>query len=126
VGSTPFHSSTFSNGFRHFFRKIFGMKILFVCGQGRHRSRTAAELFKDTHETKYAGIFSEDNPVTLAQIEWADLIVVMEDEHRIMLGRKFPAGYLKKRIVSLGISDAYAYNDAELKDILKRKMKDIL
>lgn len=98
------------------------MRVLFICNQGMHRSRTAAELFKDTFETKYAGIYSEKNPVTLNVIEWADLIVVMEDEQRIELSRRFPKQYLKKKIISLGVADEYGYNSPELRKELQRKM----
>jgi len=100
------------------------MKILFVCGLGKHRSKTAAELFKDRYETKYAGVFSRDNPVTLELLEWADVVVTMEDEHRIEILRKFPKR--AKRIVTLHVSDVFGLNDPELKAILEPKLQEAL
>ena len=97
------------------------MKVLFICNQGRHRSRTAAELFAKEFATKYAGLFSEERPVTLELLDWADFIVVMEDEQRLELSKRFPVRYLKKRIISLGVSDEYGYNDPELREILSLK-----
>ena len=98
------------------------MKILFVCNFGEHRSPTAAKMFKEEHETKSAGIFK--NTVTEEQIEWADLVVVMEDEQKLEILKRFPG--TKKRTVSLGITDVYGFDDPKLKKIIAEKMKAIL
>ncbi len=97
------------------------MNVLFVCNQGQNRSRTAAEFFKDRFNTKSVGIYST-NPVTEKQLEWADTIIVMEDHQRTEIGKRFPKQYLKKRILSLGISDVYYYNQPELIELLKTKI----
>jgi len=99
------------------------MNILFICNQGRHRSRTAADLFRKTHFTDYAGLYSE-KPMTKDQLEWADLIVVMEDVQRAELGRRFPAQYLSKRIVCLDIPDTFSYGDPRLVEMLQEGMED--
>ena len=57
------------------------MKILFICNQNKHRSKTAEDIFKDSFEVKSAGLYTE-HPVTQERISWADLIVVMEDDQR--------------------------------------------
>lgn len=100
------------------------MKVLFICNQNQNRSKTAEELFKDKFETKSAGLFNE-KPVTEKEINWSDVVVVMEEEHREELAKRFPKLYMKKRIVSLNIPDIYYYNDPELIKILKEKIKDI-
>ena len=108
-----------------FFKSIYIMKILFVCNQGRNRSKTAAYLFKDRFETKYAGLFSE-NPVDIQALEWADLVVVMEDFQREEIGKRFPSIYLKKKIIFFNIKDFYNFNDFELIKLLESKMEELV
>ena len=100
------------------------MKVLFICNQNRHRSKTAENLFKDRFETQSAGLFNE-NPVTENQIKWADTIVVMEDFQKTEIANRFPKQYIKKRILSLSIPDMYQYNQPELISILKYKVKEL-
>ncbi|MBI5065539.1 phosphotyrosine protein phosphatase [Candidatus Woesearchaeota archaeon] len=99
-------------------------KVLFICNQNKHRSKTAEELFKDKFSTKSAGLFN--NPVTEKQISWADLVVVMEDFQREEIAKRFPKQYLQKQIISLNIPDFYQYNQPELIKILKEKTEDLL
>lgn len=100
------------------------MKVLFICNQNQNRSKTAEELFKNKFEVKSAGLYNE-KPVTKSQLEWADIIVVMEDEQRKELGKRFPTPYLKKRIISLNIPDVYSYGQPQLINILKSKMSEL-
>ena len=95
------------------------MNKLFVCNQGRHRSRTAAELFSG----RYAGIYSEESPVTDELISWADMVLVMEDAQRSWIGENFPKQCMAKKIVSLDIPDVYQYRQEELVQLLKKKIK---
>lgn len=99
-------------------------KILFICNQNQHRSKTAEELFRGEFETRSAGLYN-GQPVTAATLEWADLVVVMEDEQRVELSRRFPKQYLQKQIISLGIEDVYRYGQEELIQQLKRKMAEL-
>ena len=101
------------------------MKVLFICNQNQNRSKTAEELFKDRFETRSAGLYN-DTPVTEKELEWADLIIVMEDMQQIELGRRFPGECLKKQIISLGIPDIFRHDQPELKDLLKFKINEIL
>lgn len=82
-------------------------------------------MFKDRFETKSAGLFNE-NPVDKKQINWADLIVVMEEDQRKEIGKRFPEEYLDKRIVSLDIPDIFSFNQPELKNTLKEKIKKVI
>jgi predicted protein tyrosine phosphatase len=100
------------------------MNVLFICNQNQNRSRTAEELFKDKFPTKSAGLYNE-KPVTEDQLFWADLVVVMEDEQRTELSRRFPQQYLQKRILSLDIPDIYGYNQPELISALKSKVEGL-
>jgi predicted protein tyrosine phosphatase len=78
------------------------MHVLFLCNEGGNRSRTAAEIFSERFTTASAGLYS-DRPITERQLSQADLIIVMEEQHRTELARRFPAMYLHKRILVLGI-----------------------
>ena len=100
------------------------MNILFICNQNMYRSKTAEDLFKGVLSVKSAGLYN--NPVTADQLEWADLVLVMEEEQRIEVGKRFPKQYLKKRILSLDIPDIYCYNQPELIELLKKKTEAIL
>ena len=100
------------------------MKVLFICNQNENRSKTAEELFKGVFKTKSAGLFNE-KPVTEKQLSWADLIVVMEDFQREEIAKRFPRQYIKKKILSLDIPDAYYYNDPELVSLLNSKIKEL-
>ncbi|TAL52231.1 MAG: phosphotyrosine protein phosphatase [Nanoarchaeota archaeon] len=97
------------------------MKVLFICNQNKHRSKTAEEFFKDKFETKSAGLYSE-KPVNNKQIEWADVVLVMEEEQRAELAKRFPKEYMKKKIISLNVPDIYRYNQPELILSLKSKI----
>ena len=101
------------------------MKILFVCNQGMHRSKTAEELFKDKFETRSKGLYSEV-PVAEDDLEWADVVVVMEDFQRTELGKRFPETYLKKQVISLDIPDMFHHNQPELIDLLENRLKEHL
>lgn len=100
------------------------MKVLFICNQNMHRSKTAEALFKYKFDTKSAGLYN--NSVSKAQLEWADIIMVMDDEQRSELAKRFPNQYMKKRILSLNVSDVYRYNQPELICILKNKVNKLL
>jgi predicted protein tyrosine phosphatase len=91
---------------------------LFICNQAKHRSKTAFELFGGD----YAGIYSEHNPLKKYQLEWADILFVMEEEQRIFIGEHFPKEYLLKQIINLNIPDIYDYNTPELKIQLRNSL----
>lgn len=101
------------------------MKVLFICNQNENRSKTAEELFKGRFTTLSAGLYNE-RPITEKQIEWADLVVVMEDSQRTELAKRFPKLYMQKRIVSLDIPDVYKYQQPELVELLKSKVPEVL
>jgi len=100
------------------------MRILFICNQGMHRSRTAAELFHDQFETSAKGVY--ENLVSENDMATADLIVVMEEHQRKKLAELFPKEYLKKRIICWNVPDIYSYNQPALIPVLKEKMEEII
>ncbi len=99
-------------------------KVLFICNQNENRSKTAEEIFKDKFITKSAGIYNE-RPVTQKELSWADIVIVMEDQQRKEISRRFPKEYMGKKILSLNIPDVYYYNQPELVNVLKTKVNEI-
>lgn len=102
--------------------KMVKKKVLFICNQNQNRSKTAEELFKDIFNTKSAGLFNS-HPLTEYTLKWADMIFVMEDNQRSEIAKRFPKQYMQKQIISLNIPDVYNYNQTELINILKEKVK---
>ena len=100
------------------------MKILFICNQNQNRSKTADEFVKDQFKTKSAGLYNQ-KPVTKKQLSWADTIVVMEDEQRSEIAKRYPKLYIQKKILSLEIPDVYYYNQDSLIKILNKKIKEL-
>ena len=103
-----------------------GLKtILFVCSQNRLRSPTAELVFADYPglEVSSAGTNHDaENPLTAEQVQWADLIVVMERQHRTKLQRHFRAALRGQRIICLDIPDDYAFMEPDLVELLRTRM----
>ena len=99
-------------------------RILFLCSQNKLRSPTAEAVFSEhpSVDVDSAGLNNDaDVPLSVEQIEWADLILVMEKAHRSRLNRKFSKALGGKRIVVLNIPDDYDYMDPALIDLLKQR-----
>lgn len=97
------------------------MNVLFICSQNRLRSPTAEQVFAHWPgvETASAGLNrGADNPVTAELIAWAQIIFVMERQHRSKLAGKFRAHLNGKRVVCLEIPDEFDYMDPGLVRIL--------
>jgi len=98
------------------------MKVLFICSLNIMRSPTAEAVFSEYPgiEASSAGTSADaDNPVSADQIEWADVVVAMEEVHRLRLRKRFPDQLKGKKIVVLGIPDEYGYMNPELIDLLR-------
>ncbi len=98
-------------------------KVLFVCGWNIDRSTTAEDLFKDKKgfEVKSAGTRpGARSRVSKELIDWADMIFVMEQEHRENLELISPQA--AKKIIVLNIEDNYKRGDPRLIEILKEKL----
>ena len=100
------------------------MRALFLCSRNKLRSPTAEFIFADHPgvETDSAGL-AKDAEVRLSdeQIEWADLIFVMESIHRSRLNQNYSRTLKGKKIVVLGIPDNYEFMDEDLIALLKQR-----
>ncbi len=90
---------------------------LFICSRNRLRSPTAEQVFATWPgvETDSAGL-DNDAIVQLSpeQIEWADIVFVMEPAHRSRLNKRFRRHLNGKRVICLGIPDQYQLMAPEL------------
>lgn len=92
-------------------------RVLFICGKGRARSPTAAQIFSGHNgcSTDFGGISRDaDDALSADQIEWADMIFVMEQRHRTRLGDAFGRLLDGKRIINLGVRDRYSFMEPAL------------
>ena len=104
-------------------------KILFVCSRNKWRSPTAEFVFSQYDEFETASAGTNDDAeyiITNEDIEWADIIFVMEDKHRKKLTKNFGKLIGKTKIISLNIPDNYQYMSPDLIALLKSKCKKYL
>jgi predicted protein tyrosine phosphatase len=102
------------------------MKVLFICSANKLRSPTAEAVFSryEGIEASSAGVNVDAKTTVSADlVEWADVVVTMEQHHASFLQERF--GYLlrRRRVAVLGIPDHYQYMDPELVRLLKEKVE---
>ena len=105
------------------------MKALFICSANKDRSPTAEEIFADREgvETDSAGLNNDAaTPLSGDQLDWADIVVVMEKAHRARLSKRFGTHLKGKRVVCLDIPDNYLYRDPELIRLLESRAERFL
>jgi predicted protein tyrosine phosphatase len=98
--------------------------VLFVCSANKLRSPTAEQVFSTWPgvETDSAGLNrGATTQLSSEQIEWADIIFVMEKTHRSKLAKNFRAHLNGKRVICLEIPDNYEFMDPALVRILETK-----
>ena len=104
-------------------------KVLFICSQNWHRSKTAETIFskKKDVEVKSAGTNSfAETPLSKELLVWADIIFVMETHHKEYIMQAFSEAIKEKQIVVLDVADRYRYMDPVLIQILKSKVARFL
>jgi len=99
-------------------------RILFICAKNKLRSPTAEHVFASYPDvdTDSAGVNHDaEVPVSVEQLHWADVIVVMESRHQAKLRRGFGQALKGKRVVCLDIPDNFEYMDPKLVDLLSQR-----
>jgi predicted protein tyrosine phosphatase len=99
-------------------------RALFICSRNRLRSPTAEQLFAAWPgvESDSAGLAPDaEVPLSAEQLQWAELIFVMERMHQRRLQQRFAPWLKGKRVICLGIADDYQYMQPELVELLERK-----
>lgn len=91
--------------------------LLFICSKNQWRSPTAETLYRqhEQYNARSAGTSPKARKtVSAADINWADVIFVMEDKHKSRLKAQFNRLLAHKTLIVLDIPDEYQYNDPEL------------
>ena len=99
--------------------------VLFVCSQNRLRSPTAEQIYahRADLEVDSAGTNHDaENPLSHALVAWADVIVVMEKQHRAKVQRRFRKHLHGKRLICLDIPDNYGFMDPALVELLQARL----
>lgn len=102
---------------------------LFICSRNRLRSPTAEQVFSTwpNVETDSAGLAADaDIPLSPEQLDWADIIFVMEKSHRKKLSMQFRKHLHGKRVICLDIPDDFDFMDPTLVDLLEKRVAAFL
>jgi predicted protein tyrosine phosphatase len=105
------------------------VNVLFVCSRNQWRSPTAERMFKGhpVIVARSAGTsLSARHRISHADIDWADVIMVMEDKHRQRIVAEYARLVEHTPIHVLDIPDEYRYMDPELIDILEQTVEPLL
>jgi len=102
--------------------------FLFICSRNQWRSPTAERVFKQQgYNTRSAGTSPKArNTVSVADIRWADIILVMEKKHKNRLMAQFPRLLTHKPLYILDIPDDYRFMDGALIEELEMAMEPYL
>jgi predicted protein tyrosine phosphatase len=103
------------------------LNILFVCSKNKWRSPTAETVYRNHKRlnVRSAGTSaSARKRISEKDINWADLIIVMENEHKKRLISQYNNHKLPQIFV-LDIPDEYQYMDSELISNIKNSVEDI-
>ncbi|MES2462668.1 MAG: hypothetical protein V4671_18965 [Armatimonadota bacterium] len=105
------------------------LNVLFVCSMNKWRSPTAEHLYAKHPllACRSAGTSSKArHPLTVADIRWADLIVVMEAKHKNRMLAEFRDELQFKEMQVLELEDRYQYMDPELVEVLRAALDPLL
>lgn len=101
-------------------------RALFICGKARMRSPTAVDIAVQKWGIKadFAGLSNDaDEKLSLEQIEWADIILVMERRQLARLKSGFGPALKGKKTASLNIPDRYQFMEPALVDLLIQRLR---
>jgi predicted protein tyrosine phosphatase len=105
------------------------LHALFICGKARMRSPTAAAIAARWAgvATDFAGLSNDaDEPIGPEQLDWADVICVMDARQAKRVASLFPTQLRGKRIVVLNVPDTYGFMEDALVARLTPLLRSIL
>ncbi len=103
--------------------------VLFICSKNQWRSPTAERIYRNDPDlaVRSAGTSSKARrPVTIKDLQWADLVMVMESKHRRRLMADFPKVARHKAFHVLEIEDRYPFMDPVLIEELRTSIDPLL
>jgi predicted protein tyrosine phosphatase len=105
------------------------LKVLFVCSRNQWRSPTAERVFARVPEltVRSRGVSaSAVRRLTGADVAWADVIMVMEADHKRQVTQRFRDELADRPIHVLDIPDEYRFMDPELIELLETSVRSAL
>ena len=105
------------------------LKVLFVCTMNQWRSPTAERIYADKPLViaRSCGTSAKaSKTVSGTDLQWADVVLVMENKHRERLLSEFPGEMRFKEIHVLDIPDNYKFMDPELIAEIEAAVEPIL
>lgn len=97
------------------------MRVLFVCAMNLRRSLTAEHLYRRDPrvEVRSAGLREgAKRRLSAKDLEWAEVVYVMEREHKSSLRERFP-GLELSSVEVLDVPDDFEYMDEALVEMLR-------
>lgn len=105
------------------------VRVLFVCSKNQWRSPTGKAVFRRVEgvDTRSAGTArSARRQLSIADIRWADIILVMEDKHAARIRADFRNETRYKPLHVLDIPDEYGFMDEELGELIRAKAQPLI
>lgn len=105
------------------------INVLFICSRNQWRSPTAERLWRkhaQVHVRSAGTSSSARHRVSERDLQWADVVLVMEDKHKRRLRADFARLVQHKPVHVLDIPDEYRFMDPELVDLLEASVGPIL
>ena len=101
------------------------VRLLFVCSHNKWRSPTGERVFTGQPgiEARSAGTArGARHQISLKDIQWADLILVMEEKHKSRIRADYRQAVDHKPIYVLDIPDDYRLMEPDLVELLEAKV----
>jgi predicted protein tyrosine phosphatase len=105
------------------------VNVLFVCSRNHWRSPTAEQVWRNHPSLSVRSAGTSPNarhPVSVTDLSWADVILVMEEKHKSRLLAEYRRVLENKPVHVLDIPDEYKFMDPELVDLLTQSVGAIL
>jgi predicted protein tyrosine phosphatase len=105
------------------------LNVLFICSRNQWRSPTAEQLWRRHPKVSARSAGTSPNArhkVSIDDIAWADVILVMEEKHKSRLKAEFTRLLNHKQVHVLDIPDDYRFMDPELVEMLEQSVNNLL
>ena len=103
--------------------------VLFICSRNQWRSPTGEQVWRNHPELAVRSADTSPKAkrtMNAKDIQWADVIFVMEEKHKSRLKAQFTRLLNYKDVQVLDIPDEYQYMDNELVEIMKQTVGSYL
>ncbi len=118
-----------ARNWKEILKDLNDIKLLFVCSMNQWRSPTGEAIYRkvDGVSARSGGTSkAAKKRVTIKDIGWADIILVMEEKHKSRLTAEYRQNIRYKTIHVLDIPDNYRFMDEELLEIIREKVDTLV